>query len=169
MLIAIPVLFTIYINNTTSSNTKCNTHLYADDTLLYCCVNCTENCFDCPRFSCFIVTLCPCVWHHAFLFLLPVFFRFFFPNLSFPCLAHLYLISSLEYPYRIFVLPQFVPSFPRDATMCFPPASSPASSPCVSLWYVSSFCSLLFSLNCTLLLFALCFSLFLLLLIFWSL
>ena len=31
-----PVLFSIYINNITSSITNCNAHLYADDTVLYC-------------------------------------------------------------------------------------------------------------------------------------
>ena len=31
------VLFTIYINNITSSMTNCNAHLYADDTVLYYC------------------------------------------------------------------------------------------------------------------------------------
>lgn len=34
-----PVLFTIYINNITSSITNCNAHLYADDTVLYCFSN----------------------------------------------------------------------------------------------------------------------------------
>lgn len=79
------------------------------------------------------------------------------PHFNCPSSRHLsvYIVFVLLHVFVCSVLP-------HDATLCFPPASTPVSSPvspCASPWYVSSLCSLLFSLICTLLVFALCLTL----------